>query len=440
MNDRIEDNPTYKKFKKDLEGAAALHKIVKFFAFFGLKSKKVTEAFSQLPELQQQFEKLSKTPDKFNDYFAKRGWIAYESINAALMDKCITLADAGNLEDAEIELTSHYSSPELKWPIAWLKAIPAFRLRYHFLRLAYEDTLAERYHSVVLSLLTIMDGAVNDISKSKGFFADNTDLTAWDSMAAHSTGLSVLKEIFSESRKRTSSETIDLPFRNGIVHGRDLGYANKTVAAKCWAALFAIGEWAKSIQDGKKVPAHEEPILSFKENLEQLKSAIKEYSAIKKRSNEVSKKVKAWKPRNLTVGVDIPENGSSEEYEAFTPEKEALTFLENWKRKNFGAIAKQIHRFTKEEINYNTEAGRIRNAFKNKELVNYKILKVVDCVPAISEVFVSTTILSNEQTFEKEIKLRLIYEDNQGSTLILGEPGGSWTFIEDFFYNIQYII
>ena len=37
-----------------------------------------------------------------------------------------------------------------------------------------------------------------------------------------------------------------MPYRNGILHGRDLNYGNKFVAGKCIVMLLAISEWIKN--------------------------------------------------------------------------------------------------------------------------------------------------------------------------------------------------
>jgi hypothetical protein len=71
MNDRIEDNPSHKKLKKELEGANALSKFVNFFSFFGANSKDLKKAFEPLADIKKQFECISKSPDKFNDHFGE---------------------------------------------------------------------------------------------------------------------------------------------------------------------------------------------------------------------------------------------------------------------------------------------------------------------------------------------------------------------------------
>lgn len=141
-NKRIEDNPSYQKFKNDLKGAEFISRVVKFFSFFGLKNNKLNEAFGKLPDMKKQLELLSKSPDNFNDHFAKRGWVAHESINSDLMLTSIELANKGLIDVAEQELINYYSSEKMQWLIHQLRGVEAFSVRYNFFLLAYKDTLA----------------------------------------------------------------------------------------------------------------------------------------------------------------------------------------------------------------------------------------------------------------------------------------------------------
>ncbi|MEZ4721387.1 MAG: hypothetical protein R2813_05855 [Flavobacteriales bacterium] len=320
-----------------------------------------------------------------------------------------------------------------------LKSITAFSKRYDYFQLAYDDTIDERYHSAVPILLMMIDGAVNDIDKARGFFAENTNLTAWDSIAAHSTGLSVLKEVFSNGRHKTTSDEITLPYRHGILHGRDLGYANKTVTAKCWAALFAIRDWAKAIEEGKKVTPPPKQELTFTESLTQLKNSLTSLSENKKRNDQVRKKIADWKARQLSIGVDIPHTGASTEYGDYTPEQEAIRFAEYWTKGNFGAISKQIHQFSKKPMNEKKQAGAVRQIFQGKRLTTYHITKVNDCSPAITEVTLALAIEHENKLHDKQLTLRFIYEGLNGEILIFGDPGGQWKFIDNFFHQIEFI-
>lgn len=435
--DRIENNPSYQNFNKNLKGIDTIKNVASLFSFFGIKNDKLEDAFSTVDDMNNQYELLAKSPDKFNDFFAKRGWIAHESMNFDFMLTCIDLAEKGQIEIAEMELIEFYTSEKMKWLIHQLKGIPEFEIRYNFFQLAYEDTLAQRYHSVVPLLLMMIDGAVNDIDKGKGFFAENTDLTAWDSIAAHSTGLTVLKGILNDSRKKTSNEEISLPYRHGILHGRDLGFANKVVTAKCWAALIAIKDWAAAVKQGKKIRPEIEPEPTLMESLKDLTNSVKEYNEGKKRNELVTKKVEKWKPRELTIGKDILAKASSTEYIDFMPEQEAIRFAEYWLKNNYGKIAKQIHQFSKAKLDENAEAGKIRKILNNKRLIDYKITKIVDCSPAISEITLILDFEIDNKVHNKEITMRFIYGNEKGEILIIGDKNGQWKFI-NFLHQLEY--
>ncbi len=131
----------------------------------------------------------------------------------------------------------------------------------------------------------MIDGIVNDL-KQKGFFTSGVDISAWNSIAAHDSGLNSIKQIFDKTRKRTTEQKITIPYRHGILHGRDLGYANKYVAAKVWGTLYAIRDWV--IANNKKEPAALEakPIKPQKEEIQELLDVINEYQKNRER-NEI---------------------------------------------------------------------------------------------------------------------------------------------------------
>lgn len=86
---------------------------------------------------------ISKSPDKFNDHFSKKGWIAHESMNHDLMLTCIEFAHKGQIELAEQKLINYYSSDKMHWLTYQLKGTKEFSIRYSLIKAAYEDTIAE---------------------------------------------------------------------------------------------------------------------------------------------------------------------------------------------------------------------------------------------------------------------------------------------------------
>lgn len=436
-NDKIENNHSFQKMKKELEGFEALGD---FFSIIGLKQGFESAVNkNDFSKIKSDFEILTKSPDKFNYHFTKAGWIAHETMNNDLMLSCIELAENGKIEIAENELVNYYSTEKMQWLVTNTWGIQELYVRNDLINLAYEDTIAKRYHACIPVLLMIIDGVVNDIDKNKGFFTENISLTAWDSIAAHSSGLQKLKEIFNDTRKKTSTETITLPYRNGILHGRDLGYANQIVTAKCWAALFAIKDWAYAVREGKKNAPPPEAEMSIEENMEKLAETLIQFDEQHKRNKEIEEKITEWRPRTLSIGTDLPETGISSEYFDFTPEREAIKFIEYWKQNNYGNIARQIYQYDKKEINIGQEAAKVRRAFEGKKLTAYKILKIVDCAPAISEVTLGVDFIFDNNQYTKEITLRLIYQGKNAATLVFGEKGGKWKFNGSFFNKIEFL-
>ena len=75
----------------------------------------------------------------------------------------------------------------------------------------------------------------------------------------------MLAKILGNGRKKTTTEALSLPYRNGILHGRDLGYDNKMVAAKSWAALFAVREWAYKVEQKEVNAPPEQPAPTWRD-------------------------------------------------------------------------------------------------------------------------------------------------------------------------------
>lgn len=438
-DDKIENIPSYSKLRNEIEGADSLRKFVKFLSVFGFKDKGLNETLDKIPDFKKQIIHLSTLPDKFNKYFSQHGWIAHESMNSDLMEKAVEFAESGKIQEANQELVNYYCSGEIEWLLMHFKGIPEFAKRYDFIKLAYQDTIDKKYYSCIPTLLMVIDGSVNDIDKNKGFFTDSSDLTAWDSIAAHSSGLSVIRDVFNSTRKKTTLEPIDMPYRNGIIHGRDLGYANEIVAAKSWATLIAIKDWAKAVKDGKKNPPELEKNLSFRENLVELKKSLDNYAEIKRKSEEVARKVESWKPRKVNVGVDIPKSGDISDYNDYYPEKEAILFATNWLNMNYGKIVEQIHQFSSREISIGKEAKRIRELLDGKKLLEYSITKIDDKSPSISEITLQVAYSLNNENITKSIVLRFICEGKNGEIVMIGDKECTWKFIDNFFYDLDII-
>jgi len=426
-NQKIRDNYSFQKFAQLFEGAKAA-KIATDVGFLdglrelGLDVEGLSENLSEMIGLEEEFEMLANINDIFNEHFLKRGWIAHESINFTAMKKAVELADNGHLDEAEEVLIDVYDE-NLELSVQMMRWMEEIRPRNELLQLAYEDYCAERYHSCILMLFSIIDGFVADtkeIDGNKCFFAEGEEIYAWDSIAAHQTGLTELRKLLYQNRGKTTTDEIDIPYRNGILHGRDLKYANKKVAIKLWATLFALRDGIIAIKKGKKP---EEP-----ERFDLIKTAqlIKE--------NEIRKNLlKEWKAKELKVNEDFPESGESAEYQERSPERALVEFFEYWSKDNFGKIAQMLDHQSLKEKPINSIAGELRrDIFNNKEIKGYKILNIVDEASAISEITVNLTIQKENKDISREITFRMIYENDNGEIDIREMNNGSWKFIRGY--------
>lgn len=214
-------------------------------------------------QLKIRYKELLMLPDKFNQYFSNYCWIAHDYFDDNIMKEAISKYEKNkNIEEVDIYLSNEYDENYITKFIEQIKIsknvylenlpynigtlfIKYFLDRLEIIELVKDDYLNEKYYSCIPLLLLVIDGITNDIDHEFGFFNDNINMIIENSIVGHSTGLQNIKNIVTQSRKKTTIEPITIPYRNGILHGRDINYGNKIVAAKCWHILFALKDWAK---------------------------------------------------------------------------------------------------------------------------------------------------------------------------------------------------
>ncbi len=427
MNKRskIIDNPTSKEMLEQFQAFDSFEALYRAIPFSRKLFPKFDSVFESFSEIKKQAIIL-QLPDKFNEIFSSQGWIAYESMNVEIMKKSIEVYESEGIEKAEIFLASSYDSESLKWGIQWFNGHSEFRRRIRLANLAREDYLAERYHACIPLLLSLLDGLVNDVSKHVGFFAEKVDLTAWDSIAAHETGLQSIAQIMTLGRNKTNEEEISIPYRNGILHGRELEFDNKLVAAKCWSALFATRDWAIAISDGKKTPKPKEKV-SWKELLSKLAE-----------NGRNRKLLEEWKPRTTEECKYLPYSGCSDNLPCNTPERAVAIFIDNWVNRRYGLIAEALLYFT--DTSKGKKAGLAKEDFSRYVPLSFKILSVEDQAAAVSHVIVELTFDNEPQKVTKELSIRTIYQDKENNALVRSVNDGVWKILQNSFSEVIYAI
>ncbi|MED4851724.1 hypothetical protein P9386_07830 [Caldifermentibacillus hisashii] len=249
---QIKDNYSFKEMDITFKGVHDIQQLYLSAKQFGYSDPKFEQAFQQIEKTFKQYKALKIIPDRFNHFFAKKGWIAFEDLSFSLMERCVKLAEQGKPKEAEDALIEYFTDREqVKYLATRLIALKEFRPRRTLFLYALEDHFSGRFHASIPVFLMMIDGFVNDFEHI-GFFSENVELSVWDTIAAHDSGLGTIAKIFGKSRKKTTEEDLTLPFRNGILHGRDLGYANVEVSSKALSTLLALRNWADAIKAGKK--------------------------------------------------------------------------------------------------------------------------------------------------------------------------------------------
>lgn len=424
---KIADNPSIKSLTDQAE---SMHNLLEL-------QKQDPEIISMMPgfdlikheeeikRLYKETKEFASVPDDFNDTFAPLGWIASEYTSIDLMKEAIACANKKNVDEAEALLVNNIDEKYLEFLFLRIGWREVFNKRMRLLELARVDYIEERYHACIPLLLALIDGIVNDLSKHVGFFAENSDVTAFDSLAGHERGLQFIAKIFKQPRKKTNEEPITLPFRNGILHGKELAFDNKIVAAKCWALISAIRDWVHSVEN----PKEEKKEKTFFEVFEDLK----EHEKNKKETERLFAEYyanDADREYNFPVNYDqlhlIEDN---------TPEKLVAIFFETLMHKRYGILVDMLDIPSTRKKG---AAGQLAEDFKGIDIKSFTIVGIDDKAPAVSSVEVGVEYQVDGIEYGKQFEIRLIYEDEKQNPLIRNDPRGKWVILQGSINLLRY--
>lgn len=404
------------------ENLVSMHKLQKDVKAMRLLSFMMKpELRKKVKELEKQLDELMAQSEAFNQRFSSSGWCAYDSMSTTLMKRANDTFEDHGLEAAERVLVDYYKS-DVKDRIQWIRnSSDAFMKRAELLGLFFEDHFAGRYHASVPLGLIIIDGAVNDFTKSKGFFAEGTSMDAWDCLVGCNDGLAKLKDIFNQNRTKTNVEPIFLPYRNGILHGRDLNYANEYVSCKCVALMFAVSDWMKMKNSEEKRKAKYQKATNPAPIGESLKKL--------QENREIKQEISEWKKRTVVVGKDIPANGGIEDYTLFPYVIPVIEMLNAWKSKNYGKQSVYLKRMFPGNISEKKRAGECRNFFEAKILDGYEIIEVEERACALSKIVVSVNWSTTETKKNTQLTFGCTYESKGESVGVPWRNNGEWILI-----------
>jgi len=419
---RIQDIPSFTKARSDAKKLRALKDAMPVLRgpmkLIGVDADQIDDALKDTDGLVASMEEITTLPDRFNDHFASYGWIMYEEMNLQTAKTALEKADSGDIEGAEAYLVEYYNPETVQQKLRRMKDIEEFRPRMTLAQKALADYREGRYHACVPVVLALTDGMVNELhlkakGKRKGLSAEGANLEAWDSVSAHSNGLGQLVPILMKGRNKTTTQQIDIPYRHGIMHGMDLGYDNKIVSAKTWAALFSLRDWAIKVEKGAIGPVSPEKTPGITDLVHQIQ-----------KNQEDQQHLTEWEPREVKPGRDIPVSGKPENYEEGSPERSLAEFLGYWLDGNYGFMAKRSLASIGSKGPANPRDLNL--AYSKRVLKAFEFEAVRDQAAAITVITTKLSYEENGHEVERSFEFRLINIDSKGKAQVRGQPDSSW--------------
>ena len=401
---RIEDNPSARM----ILDALPLIKVVK--SFTGL-AKKLGIASENLDRIHKSADEVLLSsdvltlPDRFNDAFARKGWIATGSMSADTMRTALELYEAGKNQQAENEIIAWFQEDRINlFAIVRAKRFNKASKRWDQLREALKLTFEKRYWSAVPLILIACDGFASDVLGTSPF-EKNADLMAFDSITGHPNSLPFLIKELTKGVRKSSDEDLTLPLRHGILHGQSLGYANRIVCMKAWLLMIALVDWAcdKSNEEKRIRERQAAANISFRDLAERM------------RKNEADKReIEAFEPRER-LG---PFNDSADKD---SPEFAIFEFLTCWKGRNYGKMAERAVNFMRYSIA--KMAGQLRHDSEFIELIDFEIRSVRQRSVARADAVAFLKGRTRKGDAEGEFEIVAFRETTDGDVAMPTDPG-----------------
>lgn len=394
-------------------------------AIDGQKRPEITQLEDELKNMVEQYEIFTKN-------FSDLGWCVYESLDYDLVHRANAECAIAGIDSAE-RILLEYFKDDIKTRTHWIrKSSKEFSDRADLLHAFFDNHFEENYYSSVPLGLLIIDGAVNDFTNSKGFFAEGTDVDAWDSFVGSNESLGKLKTIFTRSRSKTNKEEIILPYRNGVLHGRDLNFGNEYVSCKCVALMFAVADWMRMKN------SESERKLEFQQSqtIDDIDSQIKSWNDFKSLESEI----KSWKKRELRIGVNVPSSGKKEDYKDYPYLNPLFELFESWEKGNYRKLSFYLNETILKSQSEGKRAGELREIFENKCFKSYEFISIEEKTYAKTEVLVNVKWEENGVHRKEELRFNCMYENIEDRNELVAprRDNGEWTLIpldiEKIFY------
>ncbi len=385
------DLPFVRQLKSELKALSAINLLVGS-----------SEVDRELHRIKEELQRIISIVDRFYELLGEHNWIFSNVLN---LNKAEEIINAQTIEEAEQKIVSYLKENDvLSVEIRKLNRFQDMRPRMDLLLNARKDFLEGRYYSVVLVLIAVMDGFVNDIEKirRRGLHARcSEEMYQDDCVAAMLAGLPSVQKVFTKAVKKRNDEPVFDIYRNGIMHGMVTNFDNEIIAAKAWLMLFGVCDWADGILNTSNDSTQEEMTIE---------EALKKMLEMGERNRLAQEYLDSWNSHN--VNLDDP---ACEEDKVLLLACES--FLNAWKDKNYGKLSRYFPNYSKQPIGQMAKTARLE--YSRYPIADFEIKSVEREAPAVA--YLNAAVCAENLIWG--VRLRWVRLNNGGFASADCEPG-----------------
>ena len=225
-------------------------------------------------------------------------------------------------------------------------------------------------------------------------------MVAWDSVVGHHLGLSHALRTFLKPIKKRIDEPVFEVYRHGIVHGMVVNFDNAIVACKAWTMLFALNDWAVSLEKAAR-PLEPKP-------------TWKEIGATLARQGRHTRASKEF--------VGSTHRAGEPDFDQLEVVIAARAFLDAWQHGRWAIVASFMPASFRKHYTEGRAAKFAKDCFERFDLTSFELTECRPDQPSAAGLAASVICNGAEDT----IRLRMAYWTDDDRVGLPPDGDGAW--------------